>query len=214
MDKVRIRLILLVAVLSVILGSLIGGVAAKYIWSTEITGTVTFSAKLAESILLKEHQANKGADGSYSLDANTEVSANTYTLLPGLDIPKDPFITVTGKTPIAAYLFVEVVESAELDTDILSYSLDDHWTPLSVAGKHGGKVYVYSSILDGGSADLTVNILKGQTLTVSQKLKAAKSANALTFYGLMAETAAVEKGSMAYADHAAAVYSAMTVSST
>lgn len=212
MDKVRVRLILLVAVLSVILGGLIGGVAAKYTWSTEITGTVTFSAKLAEGILLKEHKAGKNLDGSYTLDANTEVSTNAYTLLPGLDIPKDPFITVSGKTPIEAYLFVEVAESADLDTDILSYTLDDHWTPLSVSGKNGGNVYVYNSILDGSSADLTVNILKGRTLTVSQKLKTAKATNALTFYGFMAETAAAEKGTMTFAEHAAKVYQTMTES--
>ena len=223
MDKVRVRLILLVAVLSVILGSLIGGVAAKYIWSTEFSGKVTFSAKLAESIVLLESEAIKNNDGSYTLNTAKPVSENSYTLLPGLDIPKDPYITVHRKTPIAAYLYVEVVESKDYREGILQYSLDDRWKKLDIAGKNGGQVYVYMNegktaplAISNDPEDFTVNILKGQTLTVSQELKSALSSNALTFYGLMAEAAqdSAISGTVGTFDHSANVYTALVNSGT
>ena len=208
MNKARLRLTVLVAALAVLLGGLIGGVAAKYIWSTELSGKITFSAKLAEKVELLEHEAIRNTDGSYVLGAET-VTSNAYTLLPGVDVPKDPYLRVTGKTPIAAYLFLEVKEA--LDPAYLSYTVDPAlWTKLTVSGANGGTVYVYKTLLDGDFADGSVSILNPQQITVSQKLKFTSPTNALTFWGLMAEASAIEQGTMTYEAHAAAVYTEFT----
>lgn len=126
----------------VLLGVLIGSAAAKYIYSEELTSTVTFSASLAESLLLQEHEAVRQADGSYKLNTSllpTDTKkGNTYELLPGLDVPKDPFVTVVNKTPIGAYLFIEVQSTLN---DAIYFEIDDtKWKKLSITGKD---IYVY-----------------------------------------------------------------------
>lgn len=207
MDKTRIRLILLVAALSVILGGLIGGVAAKYIWSTELTGKVTFSAKLAESITLRESVVGRQDDGSYALSPSS-TDKNSYVLLPGLDVPKDPAISVKGKTPIEAYLYVEIVDS--LKNDALSYTVEDHWLELGITGTNGGKVYVFCQSgvpvkLWKDFSENAIGILKDNTFYVSQKLNAKTTSDALVFYGAMCECSVVSSDTASKA-HAEAVY--------
>lgn len=146
----------------VLLGVLIGSAAAKYIYSEELTSTVTFSASLAESLLLQEHEAVRQADGSYKLNTSllpTDTKkGNTYELLPGLDVPKDPFVTVVNKTPIGAYLYIEVQSSLN---SAITYEIDtDNWTLLNIDGKD---IYVYKNglILTNENCPTTgISILK------------------------------------------------------
>ena len=86
----------------------------------------------------------QGGDGSYTLDPNVTVTSNTYKLIPGLTIPKDPYITITGKTSVDAYLYLEVIEVNKAVQ--LSYTIDSgYWTPVDgIAGPHGGSVYYYN----------------------------------------------------------------------
>ena len=208
MGKTRSRLILLVAVLSVILGSLIGGVAAKYIWSTELSGRITFSAKLAQSITLQEHQALQRQDGSYGLQPTKIVTENSYVLLPGLDVPKDPFIVVKGKTPIEAYLFLEVKDL--LGSSALSYSLTDSWESLGNINPDdsGVTVYVYKQPLTEGFSEEPIHILSGDQITVSHTLKPTTISGGLSFSALMVESAFASGDGLTLAQHAANVYQA------
>ena len=119
---------------------------------------------------LKEHIAAKQNDGSYTLtDAltNNTVKGNDYYVLPRTDLPKDPFITITGKTNAPAYLYVEVVDGLPSG---MHYAMADCWTRLEgVTGNNGGVIYVYNNgtPIDEKSTGLeNISIIKNNTITV------------------------------------------------
>ena len=190
MKRKNYRIAALLVVMLLGIGAMAGMVLAKYVYSTEVSGTIKFSAKLADSIVLQEHRAVKQQDGSYSLteEIGTE---NTYTLIPGLDIPKDPYILISGKTPLPSYLYVEVVD--EKKNEALSYAISDQWMLItSEGGEHGGDVYVYTTG-SGLAAPLVADpagpiyILQNNQVTVSQTLKQSFEEGKLQFYACMGE---------------------------
>lgn len=180
MNKNR-RIALLLAVLFC-LSAVTFVAVAKYIKDIPFTGNVTFKADLAETFTLTETQAVRQNDGSYILSGE-QVTQNSYTLMPGVDVPKDPKITITGKTTVPAYLYVEVLESKNFPATV-TYSMATGWTDLEITGPHGGKVYVYDIVLNGTTPD--IRILKNDTLKVSQNLPRGTTAT-MTFYGYMAQ---------------------------
>lgn len=144
----------LVMVLLLLIGAGIGSAAAKYISTKKMEAKVTFTAKLADDLLLQEHEAVRQPDGSYVLSDKllpakvdgTLVKGNKYFLLPGLDIPKDPFVQVVNKTPIRGYLYVEVVETVDALHEAIEYQMAPAWIKLEgLTGKNGGTVYVYTT---------------------------------------------------------------------
>ena len=105
--------------------------------------------------------------------------------MPGVDVPKDPKITITGKTAVPAYLYVEVLESENFPATV-TYSMAEGWIDLEITGPKGGKVYVYGTVLNGTTPNLTIQILENDTLKVSQNLLRGTTAT-MTFYGYMAQ---------------------------
>ena len=184
--------LLMIAVLLVSMA--IGNAYAKYVTQKTLENTLTITADIG-TIKLLEHKAVRNADGSYYLTSET-VAANSYVLIPGLDIPKDPYITIEGKSSLDSYLFLEVVDT--LDGGV-TYAISDQGLLLEdQLGKNGGKVYVYSN--NSGNADVvnesagetfTVSILEGNMITVSQHLLEYNTAepDGLKFYACMGETA-------------------------
>ena len=195
--KTRFRLTALVLVLAVAVGALIGTAIGKYVLQADpLNATVHFSAKLAENMKLVEHQAVRQNDGSYELNG-TEVTVNSYELIPGLDVEKDPYISITGKTPLAAYLYLEVTDGLGASSGI-TYTLESHWIKLSEqtnADSSVTTVYVYGS---GGTA-VTINdqttglgeigILQDDVVYVSQKLNKNAANLPLSFGARMIEAA-------------------------
>ncbi|MBR5264576.1 MAG: hypothetical protein IKV50_07780, partial [Clostridia bacterium] len=96
MNKNR-RIALLLAVLFC-LSAVTFVAVAKYIKDIPFIGNVTFKADLVENFTLTESEAKRNTDGTYSLDTTTSTDKNSYTLMPGVDVPKDPKITIEGKT--------------------------------------------------------------------------------------------------------------------
>lgn len=144
--KLNITALLLVALLVIILS--IGGLGAKYKGSEKTEETeVTFSAELARTLTLTESKAEPETDGTYTLDTNADsVKNNSYKVLPGVDIPKDPKITIVDKTDIAAYLYVELIDTGSANT--ISYAMSSDWKKLDVPNRN---VYVY---VGGGTTEL------------------------------------------------------------
>ena len=163
---VRNWLIAAVVLEFVVLLSLSGVAYSKYISEKQLTGSITIRADLG-NIVLYEHKASKNASGQYELNTHETVSGNTYdTVIPGLDIPKDPYIEITNKTEIPAYVFLIVNEKAWPNT--MDYELEEHWKPVSGYNN----VYVYSD--HDGPIKVTENIavikiIENDTITVSQK---------------------------------------------
>lgn len=146
-------------------------VGATWAYLTAKTGPVTntFTAGKAVAkgdLTLYEHNAVQGTNGTYTLGTN-EVDNNTYTVMPGVDLPKDPTVKVT-KAEGPYYLFVEVTKGAKVDGTTLAYTVDgSKWVALSIDGK---EVYAYSE--DGKTpaimnAAVTATVLKDNIITVS-----------------------------------------------
>lgn len=183
-----------VLILLALLISLSGFAAAKYVDTITLDGTVRFTAKLADEFYLRESVAISQADGTYKLGSDYVQSNQVYTLIPGVDIPKDPHIVIKGKSHIEAYLFLEVVDSTPNNS--LVFSLSENWIETTLkTPQHGGKVYVYSTDKQN-AAQITqdydkITILTGDTVTVKQGLKTNydndPQGNSLAFYAYLEE---------------------------
>lgn len=155
------------------------GIRAKYITSVPLSGTVTFEANLADAVTLTEHQATRNVDGSYRLGTETTYD-NSYVVMPGVDIPKDPSFTITNKSSIDVYLYVEIVDTSP---GTVTYELESGWTKLEITGRN---VYEYTdTISQGGSQNIP--ILKDDVIHVSDKYNPALSGFELKFYGYMVQ---------------------------
>ncbi len=178
MNKNR-RIALLLAVLFC-LSAVTFVAVAKYIKDIPFTGNVTFKADLVENFTLTETQAVRQTDGTYILSGE-QVTQNTYILMPGVDVPKDPKITIEGKTAVPAYLYVEVLESKNFPDEV-TYTMAEGWLPLEGVPN----VYYYETPITGTPAALTISILKNNTLTVSDQLPRG-STGTLSFHAYMAQ---------------------------
>lgn len=135
------KVMTLVLAFVLVIGASVAGTLA---WLTAQSETVTNTFTSAElfgtdgSFTLWEHKAEDGdGDGVYTLNSSVEVTTNTYDILPGVNIPKDPTVDVVNLEE-HAYLYIKV--TGTLPTG-LSYSIDsDNWTELT--GYDG--MYVYS----------------------------------------------------------------------
>lgn len=129
-------------------------VGATYAYLTASSGPVknTFvvgGAVANGDLKLFEHVANKNADGSYTLGSATTTS-NAYTVMPGVNLPKDPTVEVTAANG-PYYLFVEVTKGAKVDGDTLKYTVDSSkWFRLTSIKDR--EVYVYAA--DGATATI------------------------------------------------------------
>ena len=177
--------------ISVLLVSLILATAgttaiyAKYVKGVDFTGNVTVSAELVDTFLLYEHKVDRNELGKYVIDPANDVSSNEYILMPGVDIPKDPTISITGKTDIPAYLYIEVVDG--ITDSAITYSLTTVWTEVAdITGPNGGKVYVYTPAM---TEDMEIQILQGNIIIVSQTLDHSNVSKSysLDFYAYMAQ---------------------------
>lgn len=190
-------LLVAVALVLVCVMSIMGTVAYMKNNTGAVTNTfiVSGGGKLATNLTLDESEAVQAANGSYTLVTATRVSANTYNVMPGMEIDKDPTITITGKTEAPAYLFFEVVNP--LDTEVYTYSFTG-WTELSgVTGYMGGKVYVYGdangTIITNENVAASYKILTDDKITVeddADDLKLSTDASApttMTFYAYLAQ---------------------------
>ena len=164
--RARFRLLIVLTLLLIALTTFAVG---KYITTIEEESTVSFTANLAKDVILQEHKADRNADGSYTLTAEIATPDengyyNSYKLIPGLDIKKDPHIIIQDKTPIPAYLYIEV--ESTLDTPV-TYEIDDSiWYEL--AGVPG--VYYYKDTIDENFSENPIYILKDNQITVGQLL--------------------------------------------
>lgn len=182
---------------------LIGGLYAKYIRSVKLSGNVTFSASLADEFILAEHKTVRQPDGGYVTEAET-VSKNDYLLMPGVDIPKDPYIIIRNKSSIPAYLFIEAVGT---NPDAVKYEIDSgKWKDLGIKGAHGGDVYVYTggvssaAVLDKNFDGQPIGLIKDNILTVSDSYAHGESFG-LDFYGYMAQTESGKDASQIFTEN-------------
>lgn len=95
-------------------------------------------------------------------DINIELAETTgtnYKIIPGVDITKDPKVTVEANSE-ACWLFVKVEEAGTFVANKVTYSIADGWTK-----GDGTKIpeNVYYREAGGTTADASFNILAGDT---------------------------------------------------
>ena len=105
----------------------------------------------------------------------TETTGNAYKIIPGVNISKDPKVTVKADSE-ACWLFVKVAEEGTFVTDKVTYSIADGWKVLD-ATNHPG---VYYRKVDAVTADTDFYVLAGDAtypngvVTVSEELTKAE----------------------------------------
>lgn len=190
-DKAYVLPLFLVVL--IMITALSNAVFAKYLRRFNYDGKVTVSAELVGKLELFESEASRTPLGDYSL-TEVSVTENSYVLMPGVDIKKDPTIRVTGKTSIPAYLYLVVDDNTAVlfgDDDTITYSLTNNWI---LIGKNGTKsLYVYGT--DGTPVKMTdatapekISILEKNEIYVSEHLdKTYTGEIGLDFYAYMAQ---------------------------
>ncbi|MDY2983073.1 MAG: hypothetical protein SOT00_06835 [Eubacteriales bacterium] len=105
----------------------------------------------------------------------TETTGAEYKIIPGVNISKDPKVTVKADSE-ACWLFVKVAEEGTFVTDKVTYSIADGWKVLD-ATNHPG---VYYRKVDAVTADTDFYVLAGDAtypngvVTVSEELTKAE----------------------------------------
>ena len=193
------RTVCILFVLLVVTAWSVSGVYAKYVDSASVNGTADLAKMGISTFELLEHKAidvsgqldkitDEGTinfDSLYELDYESEVLTNTYsTVIPGIDIPKDPFINLVLESNEVNYqLYLIVTESGFTDEEgnrlPITYGLTEDWEP--VEGKTdlykftGKKSGVDGGLFEAGTpytftseAGHAIQILKDNKIKVSQ----------------------------------------------
>ena len=207
--KKRSRSSLLLLLLLMLLLSVASGIKqvnAKYARTYTHARTLTIKTSLAKEVILQEviQEAN------YPWTTKSETTnQNTYYLIPGVDIEKAPYIQIIDKTPVRAYLYIEIVDNT-VDTyeengntiPLISYTVTSEWKQTTAkTPEHGGTVYVYTGGPDNDALVLTnentpntkIYILQDNKVTVSQHIKSFDNTSSgdkdlLEFYVYLVET--------------------------
>lgn len=146
-----------VAILALVLalGCAAGGTFA---WLTAQTGTVT----------------NTFTYGDINITLG-ETTGNDYKIIPGVNIKKDPKVTVAANSE-ACYLFVKVEESGTFVTNKVTYSIANGWTQGKGTDGIPANVYYREVGADDAKAGKDYYVLAGDTdspngvITVSGEL--------------------------------------------
>lgn len=151
-------------------------VAGTYAYLTAQTDTVTntfTAAGLASSFSLDESKANQQPDGSYTLDLNDRVQENAYSVVPKVNLAKDPTVHVTLEKNVGAYVFLAVDDNLG---DGLTATIDStQWTALNKTyTANGAEWTIYYKQLAGSEnpAQVDINVLAGQQIVVGDTVAA------------------------------------------
>ncbi len=99
---------------------------------------------------------------------------NSYKMVPGATISKDPKVTVTD-TSESCYVFVELTKSDNFDT-FMTYTVADGWTQGTGDGEGGNGVptNVYYRTVNATDTTRTFSVLSGDTVSVKSDVTKAQ----------------------------------------
>lgn len=129
-----------------------------------VGGTIAWLTATTEPVV------NTFTYGKIKIDL-AETTGTKYKIIPGVNISKDPKVTVKADSE-ACWLFVKVAEEGTFVADKVTYSIAEGWKVLD-ATNHPG---VYYREVDAVTADTNFNVLAGDTtypngvVTVSENL--------------------------------------------
>ena len=181
----------------------VSGVYAKYVDVASMNGNAGVAYMGVKEFRLLEHKADPIVDDNlqdmldvdrlYKLDLTKTVLNNTYSkVIPGVDIPKDPFIELELQSNEVSYvLYLKVEESGfptenlqEKDYRAIDYKLREYW--VKADGKENEKAGMYKYVgtsqgVENGffkagtscsfTGDDVIKILKDDVIKVSQYIE-------------------------------------------
>jgi len=154
MKKTSVKLMAVVVVVALLIGGAIGGTIA---WLTDETDEIVNTFTIG-NINIDLAETENDADGD-----NDELT-NSYKMIPGQIITKDPKVTVAAGSE-ACWLFVKIEESGNFD-DFMTYTIADGWTALDgVAGVYYREQVDLSA---QGAVAATYSVLKNDQVVVSE----------------------------------------------
>lgn len=124
-----------------------------------VGGTLAWLISQTESVV------NTFTYGDIDIDL-TETTGTEYKIIPGVNISKDPKVTVTAGSE-ACWLFVKVEEQGTFVANKVTYGIADDWRK-----GDGTKIpkNVYYREVGAVTDDTPFNVLKGNQVTVSEDL--------------------------------------------
>lgn len=185
------RGLVLVLALALIVG-VAGG--ATFAWLTATSDTVT----------------NTFTYGDISIELK-ETTGDSYKIIPGVDIEKDPLVTVKAGSE-ACWLFVKVEEEGTFVANKVTYSIADGWTK-----GDGTKIpaNVYYRAVDAVKNDTDFAVLKDNKIYVSDTLTKIDIKDISTTTPKLSITAyAIQKDGMGTAEKAWAAIPGTTTGTT
>lgn len=121
-----------------------------------VGGTVAWLTAQTDSVV------NTFTYGDINIDLK-ETTGNDYKIIPGVNIDKNPTVTVK-KDSEACWLFVKVEEEGMFVDRKVTYSIADGWT------KVDGTKNVYYREVGAATNDISFDVLKGNKINVSGEL--------------------------------------------
>lgn len=167
------KLTTVLAIVLVVALSVAGTYAYLTAQTKQVTNTFT-AAGLASKFTLDESKATQKTDGSYTLDVNDRVQENTYSVVPKVNLAKDPTVHVTLEKNVGAYVFLAVDNNLG---DGLTATIDDSvWKELGTTytDAQGVEWTMYYKQLEGSAtpAQVDINVLAGQQIVVGDTVAA------------------------------------------
>ena len=164
----RMRNMLLVV--SMMLVVAMASVGVTVAWLTDDTQTIVNTFTTSD-IAIELIETDADGDG--------DVNTNSYKMVPGHQIEKDPEVKVVAGSE-ACYLFVKMEESKNF-AEFLNYEMADGWTLLQETIE--GKVYYREVNADTAAAGQTYGVIKDDQVNVNtnvtkEQLNAYKGENA------------------------------------
>lgn len=173
------KLAVMLASLALVLCSIIGGTLAWLVTETDpVVNTFTYGDI---NITLYETDTNKDGDN----DPNT----NTYPMVPGHTIEKDPKVAFKANSE-DAWLFVKLEKANNFD-DFMTYEIADGWTKLD--NMNG----VYYREVSKTAQDAEFNVIKDDTVSVKGEItkEMLNALNASNYPKLIVTAYAVQRDS-------------------
>ena len=156
----KMKIVAILAALVLVIGIAAGSTLA---WlmdeSDEVTNTFTMGN--IEITLAETASSFDDEDGN----ANT----NTYKMVPGGEIDKDPKVTVMADSE-ECWLFVEITKKNDFDT-FMTYEIASGWTPLTDTNADGiADDGVYYRKVTASNANQEFPVLNGDKVIVSEEV--------------------------------------------
>ena len=126
---------------------LVLALAALLLVAVSIGGTIAYLTATTDAV------ENTFTPSSVGVSITESVS-NTFKMVPGVDMKKDPKVTVTND--VDCYVFVEITETNWPDGELLSYAVAEGWEQV-------GTENVWSRIVTADAATKEFYVLAGGT---------------------------------------------------